>query len=86
MPRKSSYTVIFRQGGPNRVRWRQLLWEGSRDQARAQAEEIERGGRRALVVTVDDLLTKGLPFGWTAKDREEDFELHSDGFWWRKSQ
>ena len=61
-----SFTVAYRCGGQANCEWRAALPVATREEAQAQAREIERGGRKALIFKTRDLENKGLPEGWEA--------------------
>lgn len=60
------FVVVFRTGGPDACEWRATLPVLGEDKARALAAEIERGGRKALVKTAEEVREIGLPVGWEA--------------------
>lgn len=55
------FTVIFRSGGTDNFTWNRTLLEGTREEMRIEADKIERGGRKALVLSANDLAIGGLP-------------------------
>lgn len=61
------FCVVFRSGGPAACRWDRTL-AMSRMSASARCAEVERGGRKALVVDYEQSLRLGLPQGWDAAD------------------
>ena len=60
-----AFVVVYRCGGTKRCTWDQTI-ATSEKKARAWAAEIERGGRKALVKTLEEVREHGLPVGWEA--------------------
>lgn len=82
-----TYSVIYRQGGTERCRWNRVLETYStREQAKSSADKIERQGYKTLIQRTVDLEAHGLPIGWDASTDPEDWELHSDGFYWLRKR
>jgi hypothetical protein len=58
------FVVVFRTGGIENCEWRATVPFASGRVADAKADEIRRGGRKALVKRVGEVVEHGLPVGW----------------------
>lgn len=63
----TSYTVIYRTGGPMGCDWIKCRPVTFMSEAVSQKESIERGGRKAIIHTTSGLTAAGLPVGWCAQ-------------------
>jgi len=62
-----TFTTIYRCGGYVNATWHKAFPVATREKAEAQKAEIERGGRKAIVVETAKLDVVGLPVGWCGK-------------------
>lgn len=58
---KSNYVVIYRTGGTDNFKWQPAIPVATYDEARAQRDDIERGGRPAYIYTVRQFEVIGVP-------------------------
>ena len=82
------YRVIYRQGGPERCKWANVLDTfGSIEDAKIKAEEIERLGYATKTMTSREHAIAGLPIGWSFKHWREQYDTHhlNDHGWWCKA-
>ena len=63
---RTTYTVAYRMGGTANCTWHRTLAFSTRDEARRVADDVERGGRKALVFKTHELDAIGMPVGWEA--------------------
>lgn len=81
-----TWTVIWRQGGTHRCRWRLILTRFmTLEAARAKVAELERMGYKAIAQETEVLDRVGIPIGWDTTTSALDWELREDGFYWHKS-
>jgi len=57
---KNLYCVVYRTGGTDNFRWHRTL-AMTLAEAQQAREEVERGGRKAMVVNYAQSMTIGLP-------------------------
>jgi hypothetical protein len=64
----TSYTVVYRMGGPAACQWRRALPVATYGEAETMRDNVERGGRKALIFETAILNVVGMPEGWDAAD------------------
>ncbi len=74
---RNTWTVVYRTGGTALCQWRRVFDTYTDESAaRKVAEEIERGGRCALVFISRQLETIGMPEGWDSSSPRADEACH----------
>ena len=62
-----TYTVIYRTGGTENAQWHKSAAVETMAQAIERKQEIERGGRKAIIHETARLESIGMPVGWDSK-------------------
>ena len=58
------YCVIYRTGGKDNYAWKRTLPVTERTDAHSQADDIRKGGRKAIIEDFDASMSIGLPRGY----------------------
>jgi hypothetical protein len=77
------YSVVYRTGGTDDCTWIRVLESFQFENAKKEAEKIERMGYKTIIHDADHLKKIGLPVGWDHKgiDWENDIIIR-DGYFW----